>query len=55
MVFAGLLSAAELDQSMLAGLAGGHEALQIFVDGQLQVRGHFGVEFAVERWRTEQC
>ena len=44
----GLLRAAETDVSLPARFGGGEAAAEIFLYGELQVCGHFGVEVAVE-------
>ncbi len=43
----GLLDAAETHQGLAAGFFGGHAALDVFFDGELEVGGHFGFEFSV--------
>ncbi len=48
-VFASLLDAAEADEGLAAGFFGRHAALDVFFDGEFEMRGHLGVELTVER------
>src|SRR5439155_1246163 len=52
--FSGLLCSAEAEQGLAAGLGGSEAALEIFFDGEFEVGGHFGVEFAVELCAAEK-
>ena len=55
MIFAGLLGAAKTEKSLAAGFAGRHAVAHVFVDGEFQMRSHFGVEVGIERRRAEEC
>ena len=52
--FSGLLCSAEAEEGLAAGLGGSEAALEIFFDGEFEVGGHFGVEFAVELCAAEK-
>jgi len=53
-VFPGLLRAAETEEGLAASFGGGEAALEIFLNGELQVRGDFGIDVAVEFCATEE-
>ena len=50
----GLLGAAELDQGLAAGLLRGEAVAKIFLDGEIEVDGHFVGEIVVEAIATEE-
>jgi hypothetical protein len=43
-----LLRAAELDEGLAAGFLRGQAGAEVFFDGEIEVRGDFGGEIAVE-------
>ena len=49
----GLLPAAEAEVRLAASFGGGEAALEIFVNGELQVGGDFRIEVTVEFRATE--
>jgi hypothetical protein len=53
MPFDGLLFSAEMDQGLTPSFVSGHAALQIFFDGQVQLRGQFRVQFVIELLAAE--
>src|SRR5207249_7070449 len=54
MLFFGLLGAAEANESLAASFGGREAALEIFLDGELEMSGHFLVEVAIELRAAEQ-
>src|ERR1700681_4072097 len=53
MLFDGLLFSAEMDQCLTTSFLSGQAALQIFFDGQLQVRGQFRIQIVIQLFAAE--
>ena len=54
MIFLGLLRAAKLREGDAAGILRRHAVAKIFFDGQVEMRRHFRLEFAIELIATEK-
>ena len=53
-MFSGLLDAAEAKESLTAGFGEGHAALDIFVDGEIDMGRELGVEVGVAMTAKEK-
>ena len=53
MLFDGLLFSAKTDQCLTPSFVSGQAAVQVFFDGQLQVRGQFRVQIVIQFFAAE--